>query len=219
MINQRGIGAIGIILAIFGFLIIGLGSGVGIGYYQDKILKKADTQIYNNKTQESTTTQQVISINDCNTIQVENDKNSCYVKVAIKEKDLTTCDNITNPVAIFPCYFRVIGANKDLPVSACDKVSDKDACYYHFATIRNLDIDKKDLSVCDLIQDSSSKDSCYLNVLAENKDINNCDNIKNYEDGRWFCYLIVAENSDDSKICNQIPIQAYKEKCLSELTK
>ncbi|MEK7463142.1 MAG: hypothetical protein AAB621_02160 [Patescibacteria group bacterium] len=44
MNSQKGIGVLGIILAVVGILVIGLGSGMGLRYYQDKISKKPDTQ-------------------------------------------------------------------------------------------------------------------------------------------------------------------------------
>lgn len=49
MNNQKGIGVLGIILAFAGIIVISLGSGVGLRYYQDKILKKPDIQTSINK--------------------------------------------------------------------------------------------------------------------------------------------------------------------------
>ena len=44
MNKQNGIGNIGIILGFLGVLVISLGLGMGIGYFQDLILKKDDTR-------------------------------------------------------------------------------------------------------------------------------------------------------------------------------
>ena len=44
MNNQKGIGVLGIILVFAGIIVIGLGSGMGLRYYQDRISKKPDTQ-------------------------------------------------------------------------------------------------------------------------------------------------------------------------------
>ena len=85
-------------------------------------------------------------------------KDYCYRKVAVAEKDISICDKLQN--GIIPekdwCYNDVNEVIQDL--SICDKIQDQlsqVSCYRKIAEAKN------DPSICDKIQDQNWRDYCH----------------------------------------------------------
>jgi len=115
-------------------------------------------------------------------------KISCYIDVAVKNKDLSICANLqsTNQIKL-ECY-KEIAENYTEP-SICENVlgdnggtiSLKNFCY------KDYSIDLNDSSTCEKIGDNSMKDECFSKIAISTKNSNICDKIKDSQE-KEICY-------------------------------
>ncbi len=115
-------------------------------------------------------------------------------------------------------YNQVEIENRDL--SICDKTwqgvqyqKTKDWCYTDVA------VDKKDISICEKIQNQDNKEGCYSGVAEAKQDISICEKIHD-QDCKDECYVSVAKAKQDISICEKMeqnPYKAYKELCYSKV--
>jgi len=117
----------------------------------------------------------------CGKIPDQNQKDTCYAKIARAEKNPSPCDKIQLQSEKDMCYLDVVRLKHDPLI--CNKIQEqriRDGCYLNIASIN------RDPSVCGKIPDQDQKDTCYLAVVANNQDLSVCDKIQNQE-SREYC--------------------------------
>lgn len=119
----------------------------------------------------------------CEKIKTEDIRSECYYMFALKRKDITLCEKISQPRSI-----------------------QKDSCRY-FVTVA-----KHNLSLCDALPNERGnfgKDGCYAAIGEENKDYTTCKKIPD-EDSRNNCIETVARMKGE---CEVISTQTGKDYC------
>jgi len=176
---------------------------------------------------------------DCTTIELEDERNQCYVNQAVDKNNIELCssDVITNPQTEDYCMHEVAVENEDPEIcesiendvwkgscftkigtnvndyELCFKSSfeeDRQECFFSVATSIN------DPKPCFFIENYLRRGFCIETIAVQLKDISICeleDQSKPHIVGQ--CYTGVAVALDDSEICNKFKGQT-KEYCLSK---
>jgi len=118
------------------------------------------------------------------------------------------------------CIINIAVGNNNLDV--CQQISDqaiKDDC---ISTIVNsLAIQKDDISVCYQAIDDASKKYCMQSVTYNHNDLSYCDSdiINNngfVEECRSIVLINQVAQNNNTSLCEQIPLQEYKDMCFTE---
>jgi len=138
---------------------------------------------------------QVVILNDpelCSLVDLEDD---CYLAFALKKNDKKFCHSISNSET-------------------------KDVCLDYVSSSQARE--QNNVSLCGDIIDNQIKESCIHSVIAQQKDLNFCNNsfiVSN--DFQEICQSVILMNraiaDNDPSICSRIPLQEYKQNCLSEM--
>ena len=100
------------------------------------------------------------SLVDCDKIQDQAEKDSCYLDVAKEKQDLSICDKVQYSSTKDSCYLDVAILKQD--PSICEKIQDKagkySSCYAGVARV------KQDPSICEKIQDQDARNYCVNHV-------------------------------------------------------
>jgi hypothetical protein len=186
--------------------------------------------------------------NNCDKIKNEQLNLNCKINIAINNEDDTICYdlNIEDKNICLKNYASFHADN----LSYCQKITDRDELkYYCYNTLtnkidENYDVDfckigvdayydnclsnlakkKHDFDICNLINNTEDRDSCYGYNIVYNKKINICNKISNYSNSFRFssneeCIaFILNENALDQKdvsLCDKIPLSnlSYKNSC------
>lgn len=108
------------------------------------------------------------------------------------------------PVAI---YFFFLS-----PRMECGNSYDPDSCYFAEATQR------KNLTLCDKIMDSSMRGSCYGGVVTEKNNYQKCTTLAD-QGAQDACYMDVAVATKDRSWCDKISIEDDNEVPITPYTK
>ena len=130
-----------------------------------------------------------------------NQKNSCYLGVALLNSDPELCGKLPNNGF---CYTNVSVAGKD--VAICDKIADsqsKGDCYSQVAAATG------DISICDKIYVEASGTS-YSFVTHQQSQYGPAEITEEYKET---CYAKVADASGDESICEKIQNPTAKDSC------
>jgi len=128
----------------------------------------------------------------CNQLSTYKDK--CYERFALREKDIKLCDSILN-------------SNKK---SSCSD------------TLTNTQaVEDNNINLCNNITSDSKKDACISSLIRRN-DLDFCQNqfitSNNLEDKCLSLnYTKQAWQNNDPALCEQVPLESYKQTCLDEM--
>jgi cell division protein FtsL len=168
--------------------------------------------------------QKLVTTSNCDLKASESEKNVCLVDNAVKSKDLTQCDKISDLAYKSDCLSKVSAALKN-----CDElqVMEKAICYQVRAT------NEKDTKLCDKIRDSSWAGSesvvysCYTDVAKTTKDVSVCQKLRDieqngpYKNNKYsnICYSLVAEELMQPNLCANLIVvtetdQKNKDYCI-----
>ncbi len=148
-------------------------------------------------------------ITECENLNNEELKASCYIQVAIQKQDLSKCEEIGKRWlnAEETCYAEFSIANKD--ASGCEKLKEthKDACYTQVALNTN------NAELCEKIQNRaitdigkgefSNYDECYSKIAEKRNDPLLCEKVLG-NNRKNFCYTKIATTINDETICKSI---------------
>ena len=165
----------------------------------------------------------------CNSVQTDNAKDSCYLNLALQNKNIDLCANAPNSKSCYQGYWHEL---RDLEL--CNKVSSqlKWECVYDIETSKGYKIctnllnmadkekcfaatkkTKKDASSCDQIDDNYYKDKCLSEAGGDNDNIAICDRITT-QSIKDECYFKIGVMNQDSKICDAARNETIQEKCI-----
>ncbi|MFH0833299.1 MAG: hypothetical protein V1889_01515 [archaeon] len=130
------------------------------------------------------------SINDCNKINQQTERDICYKDVAIYQKDFSICDMMTQAALLYSG----VGTN----------------CY------RGVAKERKNINECSDISNQNLKEYCYFGVAEGKSDYTICDNI-DYSINKQNCYMVIAVNLKDRTICDRIEHDSIKQQCYMNL--
>ncbi len=144
------------------------------------------------------------------------DVNHCYQALALKNQDLTICDNIKTE-SIFEkapedfkafCYEEVIYAKNDS--SLCSLISPETYNDYNVATGRR-DSCYDRFKLCEKISDANSRDSCYMSKAEYFNDTSACTMVSanNVDE----CYTRAGSTNKNISLCQKIKDQDKKQTC------
>jgi hypothetical protein len=148
----------------------------------------------------------------CESINNLFDKDDCDLRLAIKDNDISKCNNIGNSDnnlgfirGIEERYACIAFINND--ISVCESIPSElknqftqNNCYIHLASL------KKDKTICEnKIQDQEVKDSCYSKVAIFNNESNLCNYILDTT-GKDMCYYDIAISQIDLLICDKMSL-------------
>ncbi|HAH04297.1 MAG: hypothetical protein UV78_C0019G0007 [Parcubacteria group bacterium GW2011_GWA2_43_17] len=127
--------------------------------------------------------------------QLSGQQDKCYENFAYSRNDLKYCDLIQNQAAKSGCV---------------DLVS-------HVSALNNDNI-----ALCDNINSETRKSDCRSGVMTNHNDLSYCD-LSYIQNNNLVdeCYSIIFSNqarqSNNSALCDQVPLDNYKLSCFSEL--
>jgi len=186
-------------------------------YYQQAI-SNANLSVCDNiqldPLKESCISEVAVALNDlslCETLN-ETTQGTCIAKIALERGNETLCFTINSTYWWDICFYD-LGVLKQDP-EICDEMdllSDRrDEC---FVTVSNL---KHDESVCRMVGNSAKQYRCYITQAVEKGEPSICDKIddKIWREGN--CIKKVAEEADNSSICQIITIDKIKQDCLDK---
>ncbi|MBN1968881.1 MAG: hypothetical protein JW870_05905 [Candidatus Delongbacteria bacterium] len=136
---------------------------------------------------------------------------SCYIDVAIEEKDVQVCEYIEDDFK-YECYQQVAMSIGDL--STCDKLLSQlhiEVCY------KGVAITNSDESVCEKISDETTEDNCYLGVSRSSTELELCEKMNSKAAFYAECKKNIAVNNNDESICENIGWEKFKDECFLEL--
>jgi len=146
--------------------------------------------------------------NNCGEITHIPNRNSCYIDLAIKNKDVEVCGKIDDSNRRNKCYINV--AEHTGNANICDKVSDSDLqekCYFWVAG------ETGEEDSCAGIADAGLQAMCYVDVAIKTGDASFCDKITDSHIGDK-CYRNVGIQTNNKVLCNKIIEEQAKQKCL-----
>ncbi len=122
-------------------------------------------------------------------------KDTCFKNIAFKNNDLSLCDSIQNSDARQYCKDNItlLKAQKDKNILLCLDLADD----YKNQCIAGVFTNEVDVAYCD------------TDVVSQNNLADTC---------RSIIYSNQAFVQNDSSICEQIPLDNYKESCFAELS-
>jgi CRISPR/Cas system CSM-associated protein Csm5 (group 7 of RAMP superfamily) len=105
-------------------------------------------------------------------------KISCLVSLAKKYKNVDICDKTTNEGVRFQCYAIYAEHSKDWEV--CKLIPNKNAEYQSLISgcISDVASVLENYELCENIQTTGIKDSCYLKIFRKTKNYKLCEKIK-----------------------------------------
>ncbi len=152
----------------------------------------------------------------------EEDKNDCLADLQIQQLMVVNrLDLCPQTIAEDSCYYYLAVNNSNS--QGCNQIADqslKSDCLN--SVYQSQASSQKNINSCASISDESLKDNCYQNIFYQQTDLAFCDeqavvnnNLKNK------CQSLILFNQavrqGDSAICQQIPLDEYKQSCLAEL--
>jgi len=125
---------------------------------------------------------------------------NCLFMVAILNSDISICEELPESLEI-NCKAIV-----DRDPSLCRKPENKDSCYSHYAKFTG------DLFICDMIEDSSSMNSCVGNAILNNPTLATCKLLE--DDIMDSCISRVVHLKQDLSLCNEMKDEEARKICL-----
>lgn len=122
-------------------------------------------------------------------------RNECYFKIGVKEKDLSICEKIVND-----------GGNGDAMKTSC---------------VANVAFNTNNPSLCDSLKMKGGiwKDKCYVTFSSESIDSAVCDRVFD-EYAKSQCLANVAINTNNGNYCQNVELQPeFRDYCLSDFNR
>ena len=139
-------------------------------------------------------------------------KDACVKNRAISEKNIDLCKDLFSLEEQNKCLKEIGIATNN--VSVCLKIprslSDLGGSTYS-SCLMKISISTQNVSVCSLIYYLENDNACYLNYAIHFNDVSACELIRGYNDN---CFVAVASQTKDSKICEKVVDSRQKEICL-----
>jgi hypothetical protein len=115
-------------------------------------------------------------INTCKELTEQVKRDWCYWIVALSSNDVKICDQIQHSIYKDGCYMGVAMASNT--ISLCDSVKLEDHAKIFATKKRCKALVNGDLSVCDQITEPrAQREACYLTIATALKDMSMCDKI------------------------------------------
>lgn len=147
---------------------------------------------------------------DCQLVDQQNEKDTCYNTLAINEKDVDICNNISDTIKKEECYIYVSTVTKDF--TYCNYLQDhttKSNCFLLSAKY------SLDFSECTKIPLPHIFGPCYKYLASETEDIKICEQLdKNNVAAIDDCYKAIADKKNDASFCDLVVRKHTKEKCI-----
>lgn len=145
-------------------------------------------------------------VGDCEYISNMEKRQDCYFHYAITDKNLSACDKITLGLTRDKCLTETV-------MTVCGG-ADRD---YMYKCYSNLAEKHKKPEICFRIDDTRKQQYCLYTASCSEEDINAC---KKYEKEnpenqkiKDACYINVALNTGNKKICEQIGNDSIRSEC------
>ena len=177
----------------------------------------------------------------CKMIEDQSYQNLCLSDVAKESGDVTACEEITDEFTKEPCMIEVAKVKQDKAV--CDKISEE---YNKNQCLKGVAVAKQDGTICSEITAESTlelfgntKDECFREVALANNDKNLCQQVENADVKNWClasfekteescnkiqdasmkldCLILVAEETQDVSICENIVSLGKKDECFRKV--
>tara|TARA_Y100000031_G_scaffold81159_1_gene89517 strand:- start:2061 stop:2696 length:636 start_codon:yes stop_codon:yes gene_type:complete len=134
---------------------------------------------------------------DCSTVELEDEKNQCYVEQAVRKNNVELCSSniITNPQTEDYCKHEVAVESENPEI--CELIENdvwKGSCF------KNIGMSLNDYTLCSKSPFGDDRMECFFDVATATNDPKPCFFIENYL-RRGFCIETIAVQLKDISIC------------------
>lgn len=169
----------------------------------------------------------LLDARQCNDIESDTFKDTCFAELALETNNQSMCDSITSIKSNDYCNFNFIKMQTN--ATACESMNSEywtQNCYGYYAV--------NDSSLCDLVKEpgqcyydhaleqnnsalcyqSNDEVRCIYRVATNTNNVDLCRTIESVNN--FSCQIKVAENTNDSDICNEL-VEPWNEFCLEKI--
>jgi len=139
---------------------------------------------------------------------------SCYYQMAVKDTNLTACNQITDAEMKQDCYEELSGASLDACI-AVEDASVKEECITSFA------VSQDDASICDNLEENTEECKQAVNPCLDTEDQNLCFALRDEDPSKCRsdkeCIIDYSLSKSDMQACDLIQNKAFSAGCKSSV--
>jgi hypothetical protein len=155
-----------------------------------------------------------LTLSDCQKLKKPFDKAACISGVALAGRDSSICMKLSEETLKAACISIIAECTMD--ESLCDdRMSDAGDQYTCLTWVARA---KKDVSICDAIDNTNYKNPCIQEVASARKEVSLCNGIES-NSSRDDCIEAVAVSIPDASLCNKLgsSLDYWKHQCIMKV--